>query len=86
MDKIYININGNYKQLDDVICSFDKSTEAKDTIVYARVDKNKNSCTIAGGNIFDMVYGITHLIKHISEKSGAPASIIIKMIADCLEV
>ena len=86
MDKIYININGDYKQLEDVICRFLNSADAKDTIVYARVDKNGNSRTMTGGNIFDMIYGIAYIIKHMSKKSGAPVSIIIKMIADCLEV
>ena len=86
MNKIYINLNGEYKQLEDTICCFVKSADAKDTIVYARVDKGHDSCTITGGNVFDMIYGIAHIIKHMSEKSGAPVSIIIKMIADCLEV
>ena len=86
MDKIYININSDYKQLEDGICRFLNSADVKDTIVYARVDKGCNSCTITGGNIFDMVFCIAHIIKHMSKKSGAPVSIIIKMIADCLEV
>ena len=86
MNKIYINYNGEYKQLEDAICRFVNSVDTKDTIVYARVDKDLDSCTITGGNLFDMVYGIAHIIKHMSKKSGAPVSIIIKMIADCLEV
>lgn len=86
MDKIYIDINGDYKQIEDVICSFVNSAAVKDTIVYARVDKDNNSCTISGGNIFDMIYGIAHIIKHMSKKSGAPVSVIIKMLTDCLEV
>ena len=86
MDKIYINLNGDYKHLEDAICSFVNSADAKDTIVYARVDKGENSCTIAGGNIFDMIYGIAHIIKHMSKRSGAPVNLIIKMLTDCLEV
>ena len=86
MDKIYINLNGDYKQIDDVICSFNNSAGAKDTIVYARVDKYNNSSTITGGHIFDMIYGIAHIIKHISKKSGASVDEIIKLLTDCLEV
>lgn len=86
MNKIYINLNSEYKQLEDVICRFLNSADVKDTIVYARVDKGENSCTITGGNIFDMIYGIAHIIKHMSKKSGATVDEIIKMLTDCLEV
>lgn len=86
MDKIYININGDYKQLEDAICSFVNSAAAKNTIVYARVDKDGDSCTMSGGNISDMIYGIAAIIKHVSKKSGAPVSMIIKILSQCLEV
>ena len=76
-----------FKTLEDVICNVAKNvTDKKVTIVYARVDNDLNSCTITGGNMFNMVYGIAHIISYMSKKSGAPARLIIKMISDCLEV
>lgn len=75
--------NEKIKQLEDTICDCATgSTTNRPTIVYARVDRDNNVCTITGGNIFEMVYGLSKVINHMSKRSGAPTSLIIKMITD----
>lgn len=76
-----------FKQLEDIICSCASTGKNnKTSIVYARVDSNRDICTITGGNLYDMMNGLSHIIKHLSIKSGAPTSLIIKMISVLLEV
>lgn len=79
--------NKIFKQIEDVICDrCSNGTTKKVSIVYARVDDDLDICTITGGNIFNMMYGISEVIKHMSRKTGAPTSLIIKSISDLLEV
>lgn len=85
MNKCYIVDKGSFKQIEYIICDCAKNGANKDSIVYARVDNDNNICTITGGNIFNMIRGLASLIKHMSIKSGAPVTLIVKLISDLLE-
>lgn len=75
--------NEKIKQIEDILCECgNDSTTNRFSIVYVRVDREDNVCTITGGNIFEMIYGLSKVINHMSKKSGAPISLIIKMISN----